>query len=135
MLDSDIRRWVVHESADRWIRAIRRFGPAMTPEPLVLDVVRSESPTISEVLIPNLPAIVLWEALPGNLATIVQRLRQTHDEFPHLLQLIADGGLFPSERSLLSEFPVALILQNPEQLPRLKPLVEGHFASASQLVD
>ena len=135
MLDSDIRRWAVCERDHRWHLAIRRFGPAMTPHPLVLDVVESNFSSIADALIPGLPAVVLWEVEPGSLGEAAQQFIKTDEMFPLALQLVADGGLSVRERTLLSEFPIAVLVRQPEQLPKIRPLIEGHFASAAQPVD
>ena len=135
MLDADIRRWAVCERDQRWHRAIRRFGPAMTPDPLVLDVVESDTSSIVDALIPGLPAVVLWEVEPSSLRESAHQFIKTNESFPLALQLVADGGLSVRERLLLAEFPVAVLLQQPEQLPKIRPLIEGHFASAAQPVD
>lgn len=135
MLESDIRRWIIYESTDRWHRAARQFGPSMTPQPLVLDVVEAATQPVSDFLIPAMPAVVIWEARPDQLADTAKRLRQTNADYPQLLQMVADGGLTARERLLLCEFPASIILQHPEHLPRLHPMIKGHFASASQPVD
>ena len=135
MLDSDIRRWVVCERGNRWSWAVSRFGPDMTPAPLVLDVVESDPTSVIDEIEVRLPSLVLWEIAPGSLADVAQCLMTIDAKCPRALQLVADAGLSIRERSLLCEFPVGVVLQHPEQLPRLRPLVEGHFASTLQLVD
>lgn len=142
MLESDLRRWVICESSNRWIHAVRRFGPSMTPSPLVLDIVAAGPDEVahaltrsSRSLTPGKPSILLWEVNSASVVDACRRLRKTHSESPATLQIVADSGLSPRERLALCEFPVHLLIQHPEQLPRMRPMVQGHFAGLSQAVD
>jgi hypothetical protein len=135
MLDSDIRRWVVCERGNRWMQAVRRFAPRMTPAPLILEVVEAEPEKVANHLIPTLPCIVLWEVESASLLQVSQWLIKTAISAPHAVQLVADCGISVRERTVLCEFPVAVLIGQPEQLPRVHPLVEGHFASPLQGVD
>lgn len=142
MLDSDLRRWVVCESGSRWAHAVRCFGPSMTPAPLVLDVIAlgleglaSPADAVRGELNQRESAIVLWEVDPESVLEASQWLRQTAIALPRTVQIVADRGLSPRQRMAICEFPVAVSIQHPEQLPRLDPLVKGHFATGPQVVD
>jgi len=135
MLESDIRRWVVCESAGRWSHAVRRFGPSMTPAPLILDIVVAGPDEVTRALSPGKPSIVLWEVDSAAVVDTSRWLRQIDAQLPMTLQIVADNGLSPRERLALCEFPVNLVIQHPEQLPGIRSMIQGHFASLSQAVD
>ncbi|MEM1070299.1 MAG: hypothetical protein AAGG48_00555 [Planctomycetota bacterium] len=135
MLETDIRRWFVCESSNRWYNAVRRFAPAMTPKPFILDVVSVTPDFVLDAIPPTLPSIVLWEVLPESLPLAAESLRVVHGRCRHTLQLVAGSHLSDREQMLLCELPIAMVVQQPEQLPRLLPLIQGHFASATEPVD
>lgn len=135
MLDSDVRCWAVCERSQRWLNAVRRFGPEMTPPPLVLDVVASDRSQLTDTLTTGLPCVILWEIDADSLLSSFQWLVRTATAFPLAIQLVADCGLSPSERLALCELPIAALIQQPEQLPMLGSLIQGHFATLPQIVD
>lgn len=130
-----IRPWLICEMGSRWLTAVRRFGPEMIPEALVP---RVESASRDEILASlNLlePSVVLWETSRDTLAASCDSLARTAAINPRVLQIIACHQLTHREQLCLTPFPVAAMVHQPEELPRLTPMIHLHFARWTQFID
>ena len=130
-----IRPWLICETGSRWLTAVRRFGQDMIPAELVA---RAESASQDEILT-NLtlaePLIILWEIRGDSLAAHCNALVRSTAINPQALQIIACHHLTYREQSCLTSFPVAAMVQHPEELPRLTRMIHLHFARWTQFID
>ena len=124
------RPWFVIESDVRWLHATRRFADELMPSPLRA-VPRRLEPGPDLVLPSGLAALAIWEVDPSNLASVCSRLATTprapHGQRP--LHLAAVSALSNRERLVLLEFGAATLIEHPEELGRLKPMIQAYFAS------
>ena len=78
--------------------------------------------------------IVLWEVRGDQLVPVCDRLIQVASIAPDCLQLVAWQGIDERQRIALAELPVTGFVRHPEDLPSLKPIVQGYFARHRQLL-
>jgi hypothetical protein len=81
------------------------------------------------------PKVILWEFRRDSLVKACECLIQTSRIAPISLQLLACAGISEREQLALSELPVAAFVRHPEDLLRLRPLLQGYFASHPQHLD
>jgi hypothetical protein len=81
------------------------------------------------------PGVVLWEVRGDQLVAACDGLIQLASCAPNCLPLIACQGVSGRQQIALAELPVAAFVRHPEDLPRLKPVVQGYFARYRQLLD
>ncbi len=124
-----IRLWIVSEVENRWLTAVRRFAPDMMPRPLIPSIVPAPTPKARAMLVGIDKAVVLWEVRRESLATCCDCLAAVASSSPQVLQLLAVSGLSDRERLVLSEFPCAAMIRQPEDLPGLSQMIHGYFAS------
>ena len=130
-----IRAWLICETGSRWLTAVRRFGPDMVPEELVAKVESASRDEILASLSLSKPSIVLWEVRRDSLAADCDSLARTTSINPQALQIIACHHLTHREKACLAPFPVAAMVQHPEELPRLTRMIHLHFARWTQFID
>ncbi len=128
---SMIRPWVVCESGNRWLTAVRRFAPDLMPGQLVVEVTHADPGNTDSVLAGHRRAVVLWEVHRTNFTAACDWLATTAIRWPKTLRLAAGSGLSDRELIVLSEFCVATTLRHPEQLPRLASMIKAYFATSN----
>ena len=130
-----IRPWLLCESGNRWLTAVRRFGPEMVPAELVPKV---ESASRDEILV-NLSrsesSVVLWEARSESLVANCDSLARTAAVNPRALQIIACHQLTYRGQLCLTPLRVAAMVHHPEEFPRLARMIHLHFARWTQFID
>ena len=126
---ADLRNWLVCESGQRWVTAIRRFSPELMPRPLVPSIVVSDPQEAIDRLaaLPEQRAIMLWESTSGSLLPVFDQLMETSSACPKVLQLVAANGRSAREQAMLLELPCATILRHPEDLPGLRSMIRSYF--------
>jgi hypothetical protein len=126
---SDLRRWVVCESGNRWVTAVRRFSPELMPKPLVSEIV----PTTATEAIAELtasqdrPAVMLWESWHESLLPVCDQIILAASRCPTALQIVAAVDHTDRERAILQELPCVAIIRHPEDLAALKRLIRAYF--------
>ncbi len=130
-----IRPWFICETGNRWLTAVRRFGPDMVPAALVPKVKSTSRDEILASLAFCEPSVVLWEVRQDSLAAHCESLARSTAISPQALQIIACHDLTHREQSCLTPFRVAAMIQHPEQLPRLTRMIHLHFARWTQFID
>ncbi len=130
-----IRPWFICETGSRWLTAVRRFGPDMVPAALVPKVKSTSRDEILANLSLSEPSVVLWEVRRDSLAAHCDSLARSAAINPQALQIIACHHLSHREQSCLTPFPIAAMVQHPEELPRLTRMIHLHFASSTQFID
>ena len=130
-----VRTWLVCESGDRWLHAVRRFAPSMMPAPLIAATRSTEPAQVTSLLTRQSPAVILWEVEPPSLAIACDYLANTADAAPGVLQLVAGSELTDRERISVMEFPCCATIRHPEDLPGLARLIHGYFATPNQHLD
>jgi len=123
-----VRKWLICEQGHRWFDAARRFIPFAMPASLVADFVLIPAGGTVLHQPAEKPAAVLWEIRPDTFLQTWDQMIQVARSRPQWIQLVADDGLQIHHRLALAESPVALIIDSPEQLPKIDPLIRGHFA-------
>ena len=127
--------WIVCESSNRWARAVRRFSAEILAPHPPLAVVTARVAQVKSLLTASGPKVVLWEVRGDQLVSACDGLIQVAAFAPECLQLIACQGVSGRQRIALAELPVAGFVQYPEDLPRLRPVLQGYFARHRQLLD
>lgn len=127
--------WIVCESSGRWLRAVRRFAAELTAPHPALPVVSADLAHVPSLLSVGGTKIVLWEIHGDRLVPVCDRLIQVASIAPECLQLIAGQGISERQRISLAELPIAGFVRHPEDLPSLKPILQGYFARHRQLLD
>ncbi len=136
LVDPDvIRPWLICETGSRWLTAVRRFGPDMVPAELIAKVESASQDEILTKLTLTEPSVVLWEIRGDSLAAHCDVLARSTATNPQALQIIACHHLTHRELACLSPFPVAAMVQHPEELPRLNRMIHLHFARWTQFID
>jgi hypothetical protein len=128
-------RWIVCEASGRWSPAVRRFSPILVPPHGIACVATESSAVALAELTSQAPRILLWECSRERLVQICDAVTQAALRGPKSLQLVACAGIGLRHQIALAEFPVAGFVRHPEDLPRLKPMVQGYFARWSRLLD
>ncbi len=128
-------RWIVCESSGRWSPAVRRFSPILIPPRGISCVSTGSSAEALAEITSRAPRILLWECSRERLVQIWDAVTQASLRGPESLQLVACAGIGLRHQIALAEFPVAGFVRHPEDLPRLKPMVQGYFARWSRLLD
>jgi hypothetical protein len=129
-----IRPWIICEANDRWLRAVRRFGPEIMPPPLIPAIRPAEPMATREMLSGVGPALILWE-VGDSLASICDCLARTAIDAPQVLQLVAGSQLSDRETIMLSEFRCGAVIRQVEDLPRLARMIHGYFAMSTEYID
>ncbi|GEM_PF-4498262 len=121
------RDWLIAEPTTRWLRLVRRFGPAMLPAVNDrLNIASLESAQMVGRVIHTPAAVVLWSleteaSAAANLKTLGSLLQQPL--LHRTLHFVAvDPRLSETTRLALLTWGVAVI-DRPEQLPQRAPLV------------
>jgi len=130
-----IRTWIICETGSRWLAAVRRFGPEMFPTDLIPKVASARQDEILATLNLSEPSIVLREVRRDSLAAHCDSLARSTASDPQSLQIIACHQLTLREQWCLTPFPVAAMIQHPEELPRLTHMIHLHFARWTQSID
>ena len=130
-----IRTWLICETGSRWLSAVRRFGPDMLPADLIPKVESATRDEILSGLSLSEPSIVLWEVSRDSLAAACDSLAQSTAINPRGLQIVACHHLTNRERWCLTPFPLAAMVNHPEDLPRLTRMIHLHFARWTQFID
>jgi len=130
-----IRRWLICESSHRWLTAVRRFGPEMIPSRFVLKLDSANQDEILTRAARLEPCVILWEARSETLAATFHALAHTAAVNSEVLQIVACHQLSCRERLCLSPLPVAAMVNQPEELPRLTRMIHLHFARWTQILD
>ncbi len=128
-------RWIICESSGRWVTAVKRFAPQILPPHGVPCVVAASAPKVMALLAVPGPRIILWEIQRDSLVNACECITQAAGSAPDSLQLVACQGLSDRQQIALAELPVAAFVRHPEDLARLKPMIQGYFAGHDQLLD
>jgi hypothetical protein len=128
-------RWIVCESSGRWSPAVRRFSPTLIPTHGIPCIATGSSAEVLAELTSQAPRILLWECSRERLIQICDGVTQAALRAPGSLQLVACAGIGIRHQIALAEFPIAGFLRHPEDLPSLKPMIQGYFARWSRLLD
>ena len=128
-------RWIVCESSGRWSPAVRRFSPILIPPRGIPCISSDSSIEVLAELTTQAPRVLLWECSRERLVQICDGVTQAALRAPESLQLVAWAGMGVRHQIALAEFPVAGFVRHPEDLPRLKPMIQGYFARWSRLLD
>lgn len=127
--------WIISESSGRWATAVKRFVPELLPPHGIPCLSAPSTPEVMSLLAIHGPRIILWEIRRDSLVKGCESLMQTAKIAADSLQLVACPGISERQQIALSELPVAAFLRHPEDLPRLKPMIQGYFARYRQLLD
>jgi hypothetical protein len=87
------------------------------------------------LLAANVPSIVLWEFTRDSLATGCDCLIQAARLTPAPLQVVASCELSLRQQLNLMELPIGALVRHPEDLRRLRTMLQGYFARHRQLLD
>lgn len=130
-----LARWIICESGQRWQMALRRFAPEIVPQARRADLISVAPSDLHRWLQEADPKILFWEFNRESLLDTCDLVMLTANRSPHSLQIAAFEQLTHRQRTTVVELPVATFVEHPEDLPRLKPLVQGYFARHRQAVD
>ena len=130
-----IRPWLICETGNRWLTAVRRFEQNIVPAQLVARVEPAGQDEILTKLTHSEPLVVLWEVRGDSLAAHLDALVRSTAINPQALQIIACHHLTHRELSCLTPFPVTAMVQHPEELPRLTHMIHLYFARWTQFID
>lgn len=130
---SDLRDWLVCESGQRWVTAVRRFWPLLMPGPLVPSIITVDPKQAIDRLAARRDqrAILLWESTHGSLLPVCEQIIQASRVCPKSLQLVAATGRPESEIAILLELPCAAIVRHPEDLSGLGGMIGSYFRHAA----
>ncbi len=130
---ADLRDWLVCESSQRWVTAIRRFWPQLMPSHLVPSIINVDSKGALHrlAMLRDQRAIVLWESTRGSLLPVCEQIIQASRACPKSLQLVAATGRPRSEIAILLELPCAAVVRHPEDLPGLSTMIGSYFRYAA----
>jgi hypothetical protein len=132
---SPVRTWIVCESGNRWLQAVRRFAPHMMPPPLTATSLQVEPAGLPRLLQPNLHGVLVLEVRRQSMRTACDLLALRATAAPGILPVVAGSGLSAAERIVLLEFQCAVTIRHPEDLPRLSRLFHGYFATSREYLD
>jgi len=130
-----IRPWLICETGCRWLTAVRRFGAEIVPSELVPKIESAARGQILARLAGPVPTIVLWETRRESLAVSCESVARTAARNPSTLQIVACHQLNHRERLCLTRFPIAAMVNHPEDLPRLTRMIHLYFARWTQVID
>jgi hypothetical protein len=91
-------------------------------------VVAASTPKVMALLTMHIPRIILWEISRDSLVSACECITQAASLAPESLQLVACQGISDRQQIALAELPVAAFVRHPEDLARLKPMIQGYFA-------
>lgn len=132
---ANVRPWIVCESGNRWMTAVRRFVAEMMPPGLAASVIAAEPAKVHAMISPRRPSVVLWEFQPSLFAAVCDAVAATTIAAPKTLQIVASETLSRRQQFVLSELRVTATLRHVEELPRLTGLIQGYFASVPDNLD
>ena len=129
------RPWLIYESSDRWLRAVRRFATDFFDDSRGWSV-RSGGPITSDSAqrpLEEVTAIlgrrvVLWEVDQSNIAIAAATIAQARLSSPGDLQIAAIGDLTWNAQMALSETGIATSIRHPEHLPGLCRMIRTYFS-------
>lgn len=133
--------WLVCETTSRWSTAVRRFGPAALPSADdVLRVSSAAAPQIQAICqraaAVGDAAVVLWvleRARLGEILSAIAASTAAGTRSLHLAALDQDlslrGAIGRSARLALHEWQMTAILDAPQELVPLIPLVRRHLTA------
>ena len=126
---ADLRSWLVCESGQRWVTAVRRFSPELMPRPLVPEIVPVDPKQAIAKLSASRdrPTVVLWESSAGSLLPVCDQIIAAASAHPKSLQLVAATDRSERERGILMEMPCTTLVRHPEDLARLKGMIRSYF--------
>ncbi len=78
--------------------------------------------------------VMLWELAGENEAVVVAKIASVAADRESWLQLVATPELSARDRCSLTEMGIAAFIHHPEDLPRLRQMVQGHFARAGRVL-
>jgi hypothetical protein len=133
--DDRSARWIICETSGRWITAVKRFAPQLNPPGSVASFQSASATDIMARLAVPGPRVILWEFHRAGLVKACESVTQVARLAPETLQLVACQGIGESQQIALTELPVAAFFRHPEDLPRLRPMIQGYFARHRQLLD
>lgn len=133
---SRIRHWVVFEHAHRWSSALQRFAPQLMPDPLTAKIhqFRPTSSLPAPSLVSDHP-ILVWEVSTESCIAVCDRLIETSIHLPKSLCLAVSDELPESQCLILLELGAAGLIQKPEQLNQLRPMIHAYFAPPADLLN
>lgn len=127
--------WFVLEAADRWIRAVERFAPQLTPPPLTAICTSLDPTDAANRLRQRRQAILLCEITQRSFLDGCRRLTQLARDHRHCLAVAAIDRATSKSTLMLSELGAAAIIERPEQLPALAAMTTAHFKSRRHFLD
>ena len=130
-----LARWLICESGQRWEMALRRFAPEIVPRGRTADLIAVAPGDLQRWLGEADPKILFWEFNRESLLETCDLVMLAANRSPNSLQIAAFEQLSHRQRTTVMELPVATFVEHPEDLPRLKPMVQGYFARHRQAVD
>jgi hypothetical protein len=135
-IDADVRSWMVCESEQRWLMAVRRFATDIM-EPWVPQIQTIEPAALTAYLKtgPRVPAIALWEVRNDSLLDTCDSLTQIGIVASKTLVLFVVTELSARQKLILGEYGCAAMIRHPEELPKLRGMIQGYFAAAGRRLD
>ena len=134
-LSAETARLIVAGDASRWLPAIRRFAPQWLPQSLTAAVDECEAKQVASRTAGLTAGAVFWAVRLDTLVATCEHVAAIRVAAPTMLQLAAVRDLSPPDVAALSEFGIAATVSNPEELPRLRPMVHGYFAARFGILD
>ncbi|NND95944.1 MAG: hypothetical protein HKN47_01290 [Pirellulaceae bacterium] len=122
--------WIVCESGQRWLFAIRRFINQLMPADSTASIVTGSADDVGALLVGHRRAVVVWEISPDNLSAACDQIAKVSISSPGVLQIAISNGLSDAAVIALTELGVATTICQVEQLPRLEKLFHLYFAPA-----
>lgn len=126
--------WIFFEHGTRWSDSLRRFYPDLFGSNvnfIIKNLRLIDTPSIT----PHQRAIVFWEVSRKNLVTSLDNILTLSRTPVSRLHFVACNQLNLSQRLALAEFDIAYFLEQPEDLFRCKPILDGYFARLGWDVD
>lgn len=132
---ADWRSWLVCESGQRWVCAVRRFSPDLMPRPLVPEITQVDPEQAIAKLSAgrDRPVVVLWESSAASLLPVCDQIIAAAHESPNSLQLVAAPNRSVREHRILMELPCTALVRHPEDLPRLQGMIRSYFRRSPDL--
>ncbi|MCH1496365.1 MAG: hypothetical protein L7U72_14165 [Rubripirellula sp.] len=120
--------WVILENGERWTNCIRRFHQDLLGSDVDVHIRQVHHHGDLRVPTSTRPTVFLLEVGTSNFVDSLDTLTQKLCSPSNQLWLIACNRLSLNRRLVLGELNIAGFLEQPENILRFKPILDGYFA-------
>lgn len=120
--------WVILENGERWTNCVRRFHQDLLGTHVDVHIRQVHHHGDLRITTSKLPTVFLLEVGASNFVDSLDTLTQRPCDCSNQLWLIACNRLSLNRRLVLGELDIAGFLEQPEDILRCKPILDGYFA-------